>query len=476
MESNNVQNHVVDEDRFSKLPDDILVYILEKADIRTVIRASFLSIRCRHLPSLLPRISINISDFMSAPINQSVLDEAMATIIKAAGICLAATGRETNMKTLNLRLCLTSKYLYTIGKLVSEAISNGTVNSVELALPTEKVSVDCNMADMMQHTENLHAFFYAYPSLIRSLTKLLLHNARFDTRAVHRLLHSSEQLRHLILIHCDIGDQSILMIDAPDSKISHLRLRSCRFEKVEFICLPKLAELYMESWNSLDAPFSLGFVPCLEQLHLVCPADRDQTGLSLSKLLHGTKEIKSLTLDFQGEKIWMLPEGKDQLRPCFYKLNKMLIHGVFIKFGLLWTTTLLEAAPSLKTFGIKVWDHVCDEDTEAYRDVFSKRTNPWKKPNRLNSSKHLQLTRLEFGGFMAIKKHVGFIRSMMAYAPNLETIILDDKDSREPCDAANKNLACSSTDSRFPKNKYEQDMILNQLRVELSSSVQIIFK
>jgi hypothetical protein len=51
--------------------------------------------------------------------------------------------------------------------------------------------------------------------------------------------------------------------------------------------------------------------------------------------------------------VWMLPEGQT-LHTTFKNLSKLFIHGIYVRFGLLWTKTLLEAAPSLKTFGIKV--------------------------------------------------------------------------------------------------------------------------
>ncbi|KAL6649428.1 hypothetical protein ACP70R_013652 [Stipagrostis hirtigluma subsp. patula] len=400
MESENFQNHLEDEDRLSKLPDEILLYILEKANTYTSIRASFLSTRWRHLPTLLPHISLETEDFMRSKktsIFQLVLDEAMSAMTKAVRVCLAVPRRETTMKTVSLRLCLTAKHLYDIGKLVCEAIDSGKVKSAELFLPTEKFSLDCDVVDMVQHARNLVYFSEACPNLFRCLTTLSLHNARFDELQMHCLLNLCEQLQHLMLNNCDTGDGSVLKIDMPKSKISRLNLRSCRFEKVDFFCLPKLTELHFECWFSLNTPFSFGFVPCLDELHLACAAARYQSGLSLTQLLHGTTNIQALTLDFQGEKIWMLPEGK-KLYTSFNKLSKLFIHGVYVNFGLLWTGALLEAAPSLKRFGIKVWDHVCDADSE-FRRVFPKRTNSWDKNNIISNSRHLQLTRLEFGGF-----------------------------------------------------------------------------
>ncbi|CAL4913135.1 unnamed protein product [Urochloa decumbens] len=255
----------------------------------------------------------------------------------------------------------------------------------------------------------------------------------------------------------------------PNSKVSYLKLRSCRFEKVEFMCLPKLSELHYELWYSFNTPFSFGIVPCLEEVRLVCSMAHYQSGHDLSELLHGTKELHTLTLDFQGEKVWMLPEGQ-KLHTSFKNLSKLFLHGIYVRFGLSWTKTLLEAAPSLKTFGIKVWDHVC-EDSEETRNLYAKRTNPWQKNNKLITSRHLHLTRLEFGGFIAVKKHLQFVRTIMDYASNLETILLEEKDTCEDCDAINSNLT-----SRFPRSKCERDTILSQLGIGVSCSPQIIFK
>ncbi|PUZ42299.1 hypothetical protein GQ55_9G572700 [Panicum hallii var. hallii] len=477
MGSNNVQNHVDDDDRFSKLPDDILLHILGKTNIMSSIRASFSSTRWRHLPSLLPHIYLSIWDFILSHdtlTNNKVVDEAMAAMTKAARICLAAPGSERAMKTASLDLCLTANYLYDIGELVCEATDNGNVKSVELALPTSSDEY-CDGADMMQHANNLVCFFDAFPNLFQCITKLELYSARFSELEMHQLLDSCEQLQHLELNNCDTGNLSVLKIDMPNSKISYLRLVSCRFEKIEFLCLPKLSVLYCESWNSFGTPLYFGYVPCLEDLSLVCCALNHQSGLNLSELLHGSTNIKVLTLDFYGEKIWMLPEGK-KLCTSFNKLTKMFIHGIHVNFGLLWTIALLETAPSLKTFGIEVWNHMCDVATEETRIAFSKRTNPWQKRNKFKSSGHLQLTSLEFVGFMAIKKHMKFIRGVMDCASSLETVLLQDKDPCETCDAVSGNLTCCPTGWMFPKNKYEQDMILDQLGIGVSFSTQIIFK
>ncbi|CAL4921367.1 unnamed protein product [Urochloa decumbens] len=407
-------------------------------------------------PSLLPGISLDVSDFVPSDdiFNPIAIDKAVAYMTEVARISLATPGRKGIMKLLTN--------------------DNGEVKSVELDLPT-KLGLNCREMDMLQHAKEIFCFFDATTNLFRHLTRLFLHNARFDELQMHRLLNCCEQLQHVVLNDCDTGDESVLKINMPNSKISYLKLCSCCFEKVELSCLPKLSELHYESWYSLSTPFSFGIVPCLEEVRLVCCMAHYQSGHNLSKLLHGTEVLRALTLDFQGAKVWMLPEGQ-KLHSLFKSLSTLFIHGIYVGFGLSWTKTLLEAAPSLKTFGIKVWDNVCDDNSEETRSMYAKRTNPWPKNNEANGSRHTHLTRLEFGGFMAVKKHLQFVRSIMDYASSLETILLEDKDPCKDCDAVNTNLIRSSTGSMFPRNKCEQDIILSQLGVGVSYAAQIIFK
>lgn len=47
----------------------------------------------------------------------------------------------------------------TFGKIVCEAIDNGEVESVELALQTVKLSLECREMDVLQHGKDLICFF-----------------------------------------------------------------------------------------------------------------------------------------------------------------------------------------------------------------------------------------------------------------------------------------------------------------------------
>ena len=66
-----------DEDRISKLPDDILLAILEKVSMSTVIRTSSLSTRWRHLPLLLSHLYLEAEYFMPQNSTTAVDDESV---------------------------------------------------------------------------------------------------------------------------------------------------------------------------------------------------------------------------------------------------------------------------------------------------------------------------------------------------------------------------------------------------------------
>lgn len=433
---------------------------------------------------LLSHLDLEFDDFICTnhtTVDEHILvNEAMTALIKLMSNLLAPPEREYTITRLSLRFCLfidwmtSVDYLCDIRNLVCNAIDSGKVKSVEFEIVTEKCSLDYDTEDMLVNAKILVCFFDTSPSLSRCLTKLSLYSARFSEPEMHRLLISCEQLQHLILTKCETWDESILRVDMPTSKLCLLELHWCDFERVELLCLPKLVQLHCESWTCLNAPLSFDLVPCLEELRLVCAATCVQPGFKLTDLLRDTANIQALTLDFQGEKIWITPEGKELCTP-FNKLSKLFLHGVYVEFDLLWTLILLEAAPLAKIFGVKVWKHACDEDTDSRR-TYSERTNDsWDAKKFDGATRFLQLKELEFGGFKPVKEHLDFIRVVMECAPNLEAVVLEDRETCEDCEALD-TPTCSSIQSLFPKNKDEKDIIVERLRDGTSRHVQVIFR
>lgn len=65
------------------------------------------------------------------------------------------------------------------------------------------------------------------------------------------------------------------------------------------------------------------------------------------------KSFQTHMNEFILSQIWIAPEGKE-FQNSFKTLRKLFLHGIYAEFDLLWTLILLESAPSVQIFGIKV--------------------------------------------------------------------------------------------------------------------------
>uniref|UniRef100_M8BEH6 FBD domain-containing protein n=1 Tax=Aegilops tauschii TaxID=37682 RepID=M8BEH6_AEGTA len=133
--------------------------------------------------------------------------------------------------------------------------------------------------------------------------------------------------------------------------------------RLELVCLPKLEKLTWYHWLYECSPLSLCYVPSLGELELSSALTLKHVVFKLNEVLHGTTSIHTLTLDFQGENLWMQPEMK-QLCTAFNKLRKLSVYGIFVEFDITWTTAFLVAAPSIEILCIEIWDH----DTCGWED------------------------------------------------------------------------------------------------------------
>ncbi|CAL4969876.1 unnamed protein product [Urochloa decumbens] len=441
-----------DEDRLGMLPDDVLLSILGRVDIATAARTSSLSTRWKHLPWLLREITIDVNDFLPTPhptlVEAEHMDAAMASLTKAIRSFLGAPQSEATIITrlLQLKLYLIGDYSDLVGPLLSDAIDTGILKNLDLAIVNEKEPVDCSDEDRLHQACAIDGFFSAHPSVIHCLTSLSLDNLCFAELDMHHLLFDCyKRLRCLFLSYCDMGWLSAWKIDAPGSHLAVLELFCCCFGKLEVLHLPKLERLCWDGWVSRDAPLTLGVVPSLTELKLICAATVPFKGFKLSNVLRGTTALENLILSFQGETLWLQPEGK-QLCTVFSRLRKLSLLDIFIEFDLLWMIILLEAAPSVEVFDVEIWEHPCIVDSEGRRLTYGQRINPSWKVAEFATRKEWQLRELQVLGFAPMEQQMTFIRAAIGALPRSERL---------------------PKERGFPKGKDEQDVVAKQLTAEI---------
>ncbi|KAL6633276.1 hypothetical protein ACP70R_025947 [Stipagrostis hirtigluma subsp. patula] len=392
------------DDRLSKLPDHILLTILEQLDIRDAARTMILCKQWRHIPSMLNKLVIKVSSFEPNKYDRSkiTLDDlarANATMREATRSILS--GRSICQSALHL-LCL-QFYLgeesISIAQTVAHTMETQMVSLAEFAILTKKEHDQCIEDDMLFHGRQLMSLFGACPKAFGCLTCLKLENVSLNEPDLLNIFSICKRLEFLRLYNCDTGILSSLEVEHP--QLGELELIECRFERVHLKWLPKLTMLNFEIWISQQDPLSFGYVPLLQSVSLTNIGLSWHKTLKLSEFLDSAT-ISSLQLNFNSEKIWIQPEGPKQLLPVFCKLKIVKLINVSEECDLNWTMFILQGAPSLEELHITVWDHFCemmtdDELRRQYAYSEEKKGVDWE--GDASDFKHHKLSVLKIFGF-----------------------------------------------------------------------------
>ncbi|KAE8777515.1 hypothetical protein D1007_49748 [Hordeum vulgare] len=157
-----------EDDRISKLPNDIPVNILDRLDFRDVTRTSVLSTRWSQLPANLSRLQISACDFLSpqTSISDDELDRNLVRInalrrINAVNAANAAVVKATKSILAHrdpggctIRLLSTTFYLrgdtpISVGHTVGNAMATLKVEKAEFTVLTEKE--ECKIDDLVNY-------------------------------------------------------------------------------------------------------------------------------------------------------------------------------------------------------------------------------------------------------------------------------------------------------------------------------------
>ncbi|KAK1603442.1 hypothetical protein QYE76_017907 [Lolium multiflorum] len=463
-------------DMISKLPNDLLLNILERVDTLDAIRTCILSKRMLKLPAMFSRFDIDIASI--ARHTDESCGFTLRDVVRINGAVAHVTenimfGRsgDITIRKLRVRFILRGYDCLSIGTSVGRAMATNKVEAAEFEILTEKVHEGCMPADLLNFATQFNTFLGASPDAFAGLTRLRLRNMRFGESGIPNILSTCKCLKSLHLTYCDSGINSVLQVE--HDQLVEFFIDYGHFQKVELVCLPKLERVSYNNWVSCEDPLSFGFVPRLSKLSLTKAGTRSHKTLELSQLLADVPSITEMHLDFESEKIWVLPECPTLLAPVLGKLQFVNLDNLREGCDIAWTMFILEAAPSVKELCIAVRDHWCtivmDKKLRQEYGYLDKSNVEWK-PSASNF-KHKNLAKLTIYGFQPEDSFMRYISRVMEAAVNLEEISLHDRKSCDGYCAGDLDPKIKVCPSRYPGTPEERMRVTEELGMASSCVV-----
>jgi hypothetical protein len=294
-------------DRLSKLPDDILLNILERVDTLEALRTCILSKRMLQLCTMFSWFDINMGSLCHHHKAQIGTIPCLArfnnVVAAVTGKILSARNVEIPIRKLRVKFYLRHDDCFSIGKAVACAMATQKVDDAEFVLLTETGCLSCTHADLLCHAKKFNSWFHDWPIVFAGLTRLWLRNMRFGELDIPNILSTCKRLESLRLSYCDTGVCSVLQLE--HAQLVELHIDLGKFGTVHLNCLPNLQRLNYTCW-SYQHPLTFGSVPQLSKLSLENIGISSTKNLQLSELLVNVPWIKDLRLDFKSEKVFTL--------------------------------------------------------------------------------------------------------------------------------------------------------------------------
>ncbi|CAM0943117.1 unnamed protein product [Alopecurus aequalis] len=282
---------IVEEDRLSKLPNDMLINILERVDTLDAIRTCILNKKLHNLLTILSQIVILLS-----PHDLFRMNGVVASVTNKM---LQTRSPRITIRQLKVRFILRLHDCLSIGKSVALAMATQKLDAAEFEISTQTSAAHCTQANLLYFAKQFTKFLADCPDAFSGLTRLHLQNMSFREPDIPNILSTCQRLESFRLFQCDAGFYTVLKVE--HARLVELDITFGRFASLELSFLPKLEQLTYDNWPCDRNPLVLGFVPLLSKLNLNNPAMSDKT-LLLSNLLANAPSISELHLDFQNEK------------------------------------------------------------------------------------------------------------------------------------------------------------------------------
>jgi hypothetical protein len=298
-------------DRLSKLPNDILLNILDRVDTLDALRTCILSKRMLKLPTMLSRFDINISSLVRHH-DMASHGYTVAHVVRynnaVAGVTdkvLSARSLEIPILKLACRFYLRHDEFLSIGRTFARTMAAQKVDEAELTLLTEKTCARCTHDDLLGYAKVFNTWLGNCPAALAGLTRLWLRNMRFAEQDITTILSTCKRLQSLRFAYCDAGIGSVLQVE--HAQLVELSIDHGKFEAVQLNCLPKLQRVNYTGWSYPYPNLTFGYVPQLSQLSLVQMGISFIKDLQLSHVLANVpSRISDLHLDFKSEKVLIL--------------------------------------------------------------------------------------------------------------------------------------------------------------------------
>ncbi|KAF7019543.1 unnamed protein product [Triticum aestivum] len=467
MENNNKAEAQLDS--LSKLPDHLLLNILERVETLDALRTCILSKRMLKLPPMLSLLDIDIGSlarYLKPDVDTfNRIFQYNIAVAATTDKILGARNPEIPIRELRVRFCLRHDECLSISQAVARTMATHKLDVAEFVVLTEKTSWRCTQHDLLSFAKRFNTWFGDCPVVFAGLTHLWLRNLRFGELDIHNILNTCKRLESLRLTHCDAGVRSVLQVQ--HAQLVALQIDYGEFEAIQLNCLPKLQRVKYVGWSYQEDPLIFGSVPQLSKLILGNVGVSSTSNIQLSQLLANVPWITDLRLDFQSEKIWVLPECPKLLAPVLGKLQIVNLDNLPQGCNIDWTMFILEAASSLKELCITVWDHWCEMETN--KDVrrkkgYCEKANVEWQPSAVHF-KHKNLVKLTICGFQPEENFVRYIRRVMEIAVNMKEISLYDWQVCEDCGDLDPNIKVCP--SRYPRTTEEKDMLREEITKEL---------
>ncbi|VAH98383.1 unnamed protein product [Triticum turgidum subsp. durum] len=183
------------EDMLSKLPNDLLLNILERVDTLDAIRTCVLSKQMLKLPTMFSRFFLSVSSIPAyhdkARVSSLSVSDMLRTNSALAHVTdniLSTRSTEVAISKLKIRFILMQRDSLVIGNSVARAMATQKVDATEFEIVTEKAYKICSSDDLLQYGKQFNDFIGACPDAFAGLRCLWLRNMRFGELDIPNIL------------------------------------------------------------------------------------------------------------------------------------------------------------------------------------------------------------------------------------------------------------------------------------------------